>query len=456
MYYGDFAVNSIVRLMWNSNAVAGESITRATNGSIRIYKNNSTTERTSANGITDSEDFDTLTGVHHVNIDTSDNTDAGFYAAGNDYFVVLAAATIDGKTINAYLGSFSIENRNVKANVTQWNGSTPNNLTGGRVESIVGAYASGQAPLQPTVAGRTFDVTATGCGGVDWGNLENAGSTVNLSATTIATLSGDVQGKVLGGGASAISGIGAWANGTSGSDIATSTNQTTILNRLGAFTGSGANTILGVLRALARKDATLPSDLGGTFAVATHSLEAIKDNQLDAAISTRLAPGGNVGNVTGDVQGKVLGGGASAISNIGAWALGTSGSDLATSTNQTTILNRLGAFTGSGANTILGVLRALARKDATLPSDIGGTFAVATDSLEALRDDLATVVWTPANMIETGITPQLALRYIGATCAGLLSGAGTTTEVFTGMDLATTRVTATVDANGNRPVIVFS
>ncbi len=111
MYLGDFRVNSTVRVPWSSNGSSGQSITRATNGSIRIYKNNSTTERSSSAGITDTEDFDSLTGVHHVNIDTSDNTDSGFYAAGNDYYVVLAAATIDGQTVNHVLGFWSIENR---------------------------------------------------------------------------------------------------------------------------------------------------------------------------------------------------------------------------------------------------------------------------------------------------------------------------------------------------------
>jgi len=109
MYLGDYPTSAIVRFMWNTNAVAGESITRGTNGSIRIYKNNSTTERSSANGITDTEDFDSLTGVHHCNIDLSDNTDSGFYAAGNEYMVVLQGAAIDGKTINAALAQFSVE-----------------------------------------------------------------------------------------------------------------------------------------------------------------------------------------------------------------------------------------------------------------------------------------------------------------------------------------------------------
>ena len=54
---------------------------------MRVYKANGTTESTA--GVTDTEDFDSLTGVHHCRIDTS--ADA-FYATGNDYAVVLAGA----------------------------------------------------------------------------------------------------------------------------------------------------------------------------------------------------------------------------------------------------------------------------------------------------------------------------------------------------------------------------
>lgn len=108
-YLGDFAAGSIVDFKWNAFSGLGGSITRATNGSIRIYKGNSVTQRSSASGITDSEDFDSLTGLNHVRIDLADDADPGFYAAGSEYQVVLQGAVIDGQTINAVLAHFSIE-----------------------------------------------------------------------------------------------------------------------------------------------------------------------------------------------------------------------------------------------------------------------------------------------------------------------------------------------------------
>jgi len=60
----------------------------------------------------------------------------------------------------------------------------------------------------------------------------------------------------------------------------TAANQITILARLGAFAGSGLNTVFGFLRALAAKAAGLtPSELstGTTFSNTTHSQEALAD-----------------------------------------------------------------------------------------------------------------------------------------------------------------------------------
>jgi hypothetical protein len=110
-YIGDFAVNSTLRYFYASNAAGGASAARTTAGTYRVYKNISTTERTSSAGITDFSGFDAVTGLNAVTIDLSNNTDAGFYAAANDYVVVLVGAVVDGQTVNVPLFQFSIANR---------------------------------------------------------------------------------------------------------------------------------------------------------------------------------------------------------------------------------------------------------------------------------------------------------------------------------------------------------
>ncbi len=47
--------------------------------------------------------------------------------------------------------------------------------------------ASSAGYLQPTTAGRTLDVSATGEAGVDWANVGSPTTTLNLSGTTIKT-----------------------------------------------------------------------------------------------------------------------------------------------------------------------------------------------------------------------------------------------------------------------------
>ena len=147
-YCGDFRTGKTIRKMWNSYAIAGQSITRATNGTISVYKDGNTTQSTA--GVTDSEDFDSLTGVHLVAVDTS--ADGTFYSAGSDFEVVLSGATIDGKSINATLFSFSLENR---------------------------------SGLMPTTDGRKLDVSSGGEAGVDWANVGSPTTTQNLTGTTV-------------------------------------------------------------------------------------------------------------------------------------------------------------------------------------------------------------------------------------------------------------------------------
>ncbi len=106
MYLGDYKEDGTLYFCWSTNDKDGASITRSTNGTIKVYKDDGTTESTV--GITDIEDFDSLTGIHNCKIDL--DSDA-FYAPGHDYAVVLAGATIDGKSVNAVLATFSIENR---------------------------------------------------------------------------------------------------------------------------------------------------------------------------------------------------------------------------------------------------------------------------------------------------------------------------------------------------------
>lgn len=77
---------------------------------IRVYKDNSATQRTSGAGFTMVSPFDAIVGLHLVTFDLSDNTDAGFWAVGSRYTVVLTAdETVDGLSVlGTVIGRFRI------------------------------------------------------------------------------------------------------------------------------------------------------------------------------------------------------------------------------------------------------------------------------------------------------------------------------------------------------------
>ena len=78
------------------------------------------------------------------------------------------------------------------------------------------------------------------------------------------------------------------------------TDLATIKDRIGAFAGSGVNTILGFLRALGSKAATTPSELvdGNTYSAADDSLEAIRDRGDTNWFTTSTGLGANVVTIT--------------------------------------------------------------------------------------------------------------------------------------------------------------
>jgi hypothetical protein len=224
MYLGDFPTSATVRCFYNTNAQTGASITRSTDGTLKIYKAGSVTERTSLTGITQTEDFDAATGVHLISIDTSDNTDAGFFAAGGEYDVVNTGMVIDTLTVNAHLCSFSLQR------------------TGGILASILARLpnatpgAAGGVAIAGSNAATTFAALTVTAATTLTGNVVlSDGLTISAPSTTNrAGLT--VSGNGTGAGISATSGTGATGNGITA--IAASTNGVGI-SAAGVGTGAG-------------------------------------------------------------------------------------------------------------------------------------------------------------------------------------------------------------------------
>ena len=84
--------------------------------------------------------------------------------------------------------------------------------------------------------------------------------------------------------------------------------------------------------------------------------------------------------------------------------------------------------------------------------------SIVTDSLTSTeRNAIADAHLDRADGIETGVTPRQAERYQSAVLAGVVTGAGTGTEVFKAINNSgTTRVTVTDDVSGNRSAVSLS
>lgn len=323
-HLGDFIAGQTVRVWWNTNAIAGESITRATNGTVSVYKDGSTTQSTA--GVTDTEDFDGLTGVHQVAVDTS--ADGAFYSSGSDFAVVLSAATIDGKTINAVLAQFSIENRNIKSNVTQWLGTavaTPAVAGRPSVDSIAVSGSTSAADSVESNIGNLDTAISTRLAAASYTSAPTVAqirTEIDTNSTQLATILSDTDNIQTRLPAALVSGrMAADAVAISGSTAAADQVETNIhslnydldliaadassasaaASATNAKFGSGITSVAGQqlddwLLAMATAAATAPTALSGAgFVPATDSLEAIRDRgdaewETAVGFSTLTAP----------------------------------------------------------------------------------------------------------------------------------------------------------------------
>lgn len=112
--YFDVPANSTLPIFFDSFDSNGASVTISglVVTDIEIYKGTSMTQRASDNGYalidTDGIDIDGIAGVHGFSIDLSDNSDAGFYAVGSYYNVVVSTVTVSAQTVSFIAARFRI------------------------------------------------------------------------------------------------------------------------------------------------------------------------------------------------------------------------------------------------------------------------------------------------------------------------------------------------------------
>ena len=189
MYIGDYAVSSVIDFTFTTVTTTGAPTQLAGTPAISVYKNNSTTQTTT--GVTLTIDFDTVTGLNHIRIDTS--SDGTFYATANDFHVIITTGTVGGTSVVGYtVGTFSLQNRSA---------------------------------LRPTTSGRTLDVATTGEAGLDFDNIKAASAPTTLTNITVPTttvagsVTGNVGGNVVGTVASVVGNVGGNVTGSVGSVV---------------------------------------------------------------------------------------------------------------------------------------------------------------------------------------------------------------------------------------------
>lgn len=254
---GDFSPGKTVRIAFNTRDTGGAPITLAGTPAISIYKDGSTTESTA--GVTLAVDFDSRTGLHLVTVDTS--ADGTFYSAGSDFKVVITTGTVATiSVVGVCVGAFSLYNRSA---------------------------------LRPATADRTLVVDAAGLADA---NMVKMGPTGAGTAQTARDI-----------GASVLLSAGSGAGQLDFTSGVVKANLVQIL-------GTALTETAGLIAAAFKKFFNVATPTG--------TVNSIPDAVAGASGGLAIV-GSNVGaatSVSGDVGGKVLGGGASVLSGVGVQA----------------------------------------------------------------------------------------------------------------------------------------
>ncbi|KKL25699.1 hypothetical protein LCGC14_2402650, partial [marine sediment metagenome] len=109
-YYGDYPEDHAeIRIPFNTfdsnDPSASVTITNLADGDIEVHADGNTTQ-IATDGASVIINFAGETGSHMILIDSSAHAD---YTVATEYAVKIVGTTIDGATVNAWIGTFSIE-----------------------------------------------------------------------------------------------------------------------------------------------------------------------------------------------------------------------------------------------------------------------------------------------------------------------------------------------------------
>ncbi|KKL94616.1 hypothetical protein LCGC14_1862870 [marine sediment metagenome] len=180
--------------------------------------------------------------------------------------------------------------------------------------------ASAVGYLKPVTGGNDLDVTATGAAGIDWGNIENPTTAVDLSGTDIQLVDTCTVNTDMVGTNSALLAASAPANFGDLSIVVTTglvnitqaaadkvwSTAARILTASTNFNDIAAGDVWAVDATTQQTQGTFGQAIGDPIAD-TSTIWGLANTNLDATITSRHASGAAVASVSGNVDGNVTG-----------------------------------------------------------------------------------------------------------------------------------------------------
>lgn len=265
MNLGDFDLSTVIYHKFTTyRPSTGAPFTLAGSPVLSVYKNNSTTQSTT--GVTLTADFDSVTGLNHVAIDTS--ADATFYAAGCFFDIVITTGTVDSvSAVGTVVGRFTIQansalkpvtagrklavDANNRVDLGLWLGVAPSALQSGRVDSYIGA----------TAASLTFNLTGNITGNLS-GSVGSVTGAVGSVTGAVGSVTGNVGGNVTGSVASVVGAVGS-VTGNVGGNVTGSVGS--VVGAVGSVTGNVGGSVASVTGAVGSVTGNIGGNLGGTL-----------------------------------------------------------------------------------------------------------------------------------------------------------------------------------------------
>ncbi len=478
-YLGDFKASDVLDFKFSTHTAAGAPATLSGTPAVSVYKGNNATQSTS--GVTLSTDFDSVTGLNNVRIDTSQ--DGTFYAAGSEFDVVITTGTVDSVSVVGYvLAHFSIANRTANAiaagaitataiadNAIDAGAIAAGAIAPGKIASgaIVEASFGASAITASVLAADCITANKVATGAIHATAMaQNSITTTVVAPTVFAQIADDVWDEASTGHTDAgKAGEQLWTD----IDAILTDTGTTLDGRIpAALVGGRMDSSIGTVAAGAITAAAMNADASAEIADAVWE-ETLADHTGTVG-STAAAL--NAAGSAGDPWNTALPGayGAGSAGKIVGDNLNATVSSRATQTSVDTIDDYIdtevaaikaktdnlpAAPAAVGDIPTAGAVADAVWDEATAGHAGAGSAGLALASIPTAAANAAALL-DLTNGVETDLTPRQALRLIAAALAGELSGADTTEVTIKGAGVATTRLVATVDANGNRSALTLT